>query len=80
MLLYMCAFGLNFRNVFNVIGEYPGDSGPPDTDVAGVVAKCEASMSLAVGDAAFGFDRAPIACITCSITSLLVHKPVVLSF
>ena len=80
VLLHTCAFGLNFRDVLNVLGEYLGDSGPPGTDAAGVVAEFEASASLAVGDAGFGLGRAPFASITCSIASLFVRKSVVLSF
>ena len=80
MLLHTCAFGLNFRGVLNVLGEYPGDSRPPETDAAGVVAEFEAFTPLAVGDAAFGLGRAPLPCITYSITSLLAHKPAELSF
>ena len=31
------AVGLNFRDVLNVLGMYPGDPGPPGGDCAGVV-------------------------------------------
>ena len=37
VLLRVGAVGLNFRDVLNVLGEYPGDPGPPGGDVAGVV-------------------------------------------
>ena len=33
----MRAVGLNFRDVLNVLGMYPGDPGPPGGDCAGVV-------------------------------------------
>ena len=38
--LQLCvrAVGLNFRDVLNVLGMYPGDPGPPGADFAGVVA------------------------------------------
>jgi len=36
VLLCVRAVGLNFRDVLNVLGEYPGDPGPPGSDVAGV--------------------------------------------
>ena len=29
--------GVNFRDVLNVLGMYPGDPGPPGADCAGVV-------------------------------------------
>ncbi len=31
------AVGLNFRDVLNVLGMYPGDPGAPGSDCAGVV-------------------------------------------
>ncbi len=31
------AVGLNFRDVLNVLGMYPGDPGPPGGDCAGIV-------------------------------------------
>ena len=31
------AHGLNFKDVLNVLGMYPGDPGPPGIDCAGVV-------------------------------------------
>ena len=41
-LLRVHAVGLNFRDVLNVLGEYPGDPGPPGGDCAGaVVAACK---------------------------------------
>lgn len=33
----MRAVGLNFRDVLNVLGMYPGDPGPPGSDCAGLV-------------------------------------------
>ena len=33
------AVGLNFRDVLNILGMYPGDPGPPGGDCAGVVAE-----------------------------------------
>lgn len=32
------AIGLNFRDVLNILGMYPGDPGAPGGDCAGVVA------------------------------------------
>ena len=37
VLLGVEAVGLNFRDVLNVLGLYPGDPGPPGGDVAGIV-------------------------------------------
>ena len=80
VLLHTCAFGINFHDVLNVLGEYPGDSRRPDTDAAGFVAEFETSASLAVDDAASGLGHAPLACITCSIATLLTIKRAALSF
>ena len=38
VLVSVRAVGLNFRDVLNVLGMYPGDPGQPGGDVAGVVA------------------------------------------
>jgi NADPH:quinone reductase-like Zn-dependent oxidoreductase len=37
VLLRIQAVGLNFRDVLNVLGMYPGDPGEPGADVAGVI-------------------------------------------
>ena len=47
----MRAVGLNFRDVLNVLGMYPGDPGPPGADCAGVVeAVGPGVQSAAVGE------------------------------
>lgn len=48
------AVGLNFRDVLNVLGMYPGDPGPPGSDCAGVVEAVGPGVSLlAPGEARF---------------------------
>jgi NADPH:quinone reductase-like Zn-dependent oxidoreductase len=37
VLLAVKAVGINFRDVLNVLGMYPGDPGAPGSDCAGVV-------------------------------------------
>ncbi|XP_666606.1 hypothetical protein [Cryptosporidium hominis TU502] len=37
VLLRICSVGLNFRDVLNVMGLYPGDPGPPCSDCSGIV-------------------------------------------
>jgi NADPH:quinone reductase-like Zn-dependent oxidoreductase len=37
VLLGVKAVGINFRDVLNVLGMYPGDPGAPGSDCAGVV-------------------------------------------
>ena len=50
VLLEVHAVGVNFRDVLNVLGMYPGDPGHPWADCAGVViAKGTAVTQLAVG-------------------------------
>ena len=48
------AVGINFRDLLNVLGMYPGDPGPPGGDCAGVVQAAPAGSSLQAGDAVFG--------------------------
>ncbi|MGW9285764.1 acyltransferase domain-containing protein, partial [Streptomyces diastaticus] len=49
------ATGLNFRDVLNALGMYPGESGPMGTEAAGVVtAVGEAVTGLAPGDRVLG--------------------------
>ena len=40
------AVGLNFRDVLNILGMYPGDPGEPGGDCAGVVAAVGAGGML----------------------------------
>jgi len=50
VLLEVHAVGINFRDVLNVLGMYPGDPGPPGADCAGVViAKGPAVRQLDIG-------------------------------
>ena len=37
VLIEVLSVGLNFRDVLNVLGAYPGDPGEPGSDVAGIV-------------------------------------------
>ena len=60
VLLRVRAVGLNFRDVLNVLGEYPGDPGPPGGDTAGVGEAGASSLHIAK-HAAFGLAHAPLA-------------------
>ena len=51
------AVGLNFRDVLNVLGMYPGDPGPPGGDCAGIVsslADCQDGDGFEIGEAVYG--------------------------
>ena len=55
------AVGLNFRDVLNVLGEYPGDPGPPGSDCAGVIADVGGGAGrLRPGGAVLGLAHAPL--------------------
>ena len=55
VLLQVHSVGLNFRDVLNVLGMYPGDPGPPGADCAGVVVATGAGVThLTPGMAVFG--------------------------
>ena len=81
VLLQVVAVGLNFRDVLNVLGMYPGDPGAPGADCAGVVMAVGAapanhiSPGFTVGDAVFGI--APGSLGSCVVTSAsnLVFMP-----
>ncbi len=57
-LLAVHSVGLNFRDVLNVLGMYPGDPGNPGSDMAGVVTVARGAEvgcpNLAVGQRVFG--------------------------
>jgi NADPH:quinone reductase-like Zn-dependent oxidoreductase len=48
------AVGLNFRDVLNVLGMYPGDPGPPGGDCAGIIVRAGSAATLKVGQAVYG--------------------------
>ena len=53
VLVEVHAVGINFRDVLNVLGMYPGDPGPPGADCAGVVV----ARGAAVCELDIGTDR-----------------------
>lgn len=50
----MQAVGLNFRDVLNILGMYPGDPGHPGSDCAGIVIASGSDTGFKVGDCVFG--------------------------
>ncbi|KAJ9518952.1 hypothetical protein QJQ45_026209, partial [Haematococcus lacustris] len=55
-LLAVRAVGLNFRDVLNVLGMYPGDPGHPGSDCAGqaVIVKSDKAAGIVAGTPVFG--------------------------
>ena len=80
VVLRVRAVGLNFRDVLNVLGEYPGDPGPPGGDVAGRIHKADDAPLLTSVDAAFGLAHAPLAGEAFASAQLLARKPAALTF
>jgi len=48
------AVGVNFRDVLNVLGMYPGDPGAPGGDCAGTIAAVPAGSAFSIGDVVYG--------------------------
>ena len=72
VLLSVRAVALNFRDVLNVLGMYPGDPGEPGGDVAGIVA--------AVGSAVRHLHMCACDCILITTLLLLPQSPRVHAF
>ncbi len=75
VMLRVRAIGLNFRDVLNVLGEYPGDPGPPGGDVAGVM--CDTDSPL---EHVFGIGQAPLSSFAITVAPLIADKPLAFSF
>lgn len=75
------AVGLNFRDVLNVMGLYPGDPGPPGADVSGtVVALGEGVAHLRLADEIFGEAPGCLSTYHLAPAPLLTQKPPTWSF
>ena len=75
----MCV-GLNFRDVLNVLGMYPGDAGDPGSDFAGIIVKSEKDSSFAAGDRVFGIASGCLATHCVMPNSTMVPVPPSLSY
>ncbi len=70
------AVGLNFRDVLNVMGLYPGDPGPPGGDCSGtVVGVGEGVSHLSVGDDVYGVAPGCLRTYVTTDANLLALKP-----
>jgi acyl transferase domain-containing protein/NADPH:quinone reductase-like Zn-dependent oxidoreductase/acyl carrier protein len=75
------AAGLNFRDVLNVLGMYPGDAGVLGSECAGVVvAVGEGVTRLRVGDEVVAFAADCLASHVTASERLVVAKPACLEF
>ena len=76
----VCAVGLNFRDVLNVLGEYPGDPGPPGGDCSGISRRNGGQVRhFNTGNPVFGFACGSLASLALSPANLLTCKPTCLS-
>ncbi|HLU25285.1 MAG TPA: SDR family NAD(P)-dependent oxidoreductase, partial [Longimicrobiales bacterium] len=75
------AVGLNFRDVLNALGEYPGGPIPLGIECAGVVtAVGEGVEGYSVGDAVMAFAPGSFRSHVVAPVEWVIHKPVGLSF
>ncbi len=72
--------GLNFRDVLNALGLYPGDPGEVGGDLAGIVTRAGRAVShVRVGDRVFGFGSGSIARFAIAPAHLVFRCPVELN-
>ena len=75
------ATGLNFRDVLNALGMYPGDPGPLGNECAGIVtAVGEGVQQLDVGDEVISMVDRSFATYVTAPAALTVRKPAEISF
>jgi len=74
--LRVIASGLNFRDVLNALGMYPGDAGPLGNECVGeVVAVGEGVFDVAIGDQVVALGAACIANFVTTQAALVVKRP-----
>nr|MBP9051374.1 SDR family NAD(P)-dependent oxidoreductase [Ilumatobacteraceae bacterium] len=75
------ASGINFRDVLNVLGMYPGNPGLPGLECAGIVTAVGSGVrDLAVGDAVFGIAPQAFDSHVVTQADLVVLKPSTITF
>jgi NADPH:quinone reductase-like Zn-dependent oxidoreductase len=75
------AVGLNFRDVLNALGLYPGDPGPLGGDGAGVITRIGSAVrTLKPGDEVFGIIHGALSRMACVHQDNITIKPDTLSF
>ncbi len=75
------ATGLNFRDVLNALGMYPGDPGPMGAECSGVIVAIGAGVSaFKVGDEVLALAGACFASFVTTKVEFVAHKPRACSF
>ena len=75
------AAGLNFRDVLNALGMYPGDAGPLGSECGGIiVATGDGVTHLSVGDEVVAFAVDSMASHVTTSAAMVVRKPEPLTF
>lgn len=70
------AAGLNFRDVRNVLGTYPGNTGPLGGECSGIITRIGAGVSrFSVGDRVFGIAPGAFSSFCTTWESYFVQKP-----
>ncbi len=68
--------GLNFRDVLNVLGMYPGDPGDPGVEFAGLVVRAGANVShVSIGDEVIGIGSGTFAAYVTGPAAAVVRAP-----
>ena len=84
VVLQVRSVGLNFRDVLNVLGMYPGDPGPPGGDCAGVITagylRHNGEVIAGPGDVAFGLAFGSLGSHVIASAKALVPMPKDVSF
>jgi NADPH:quinone reductase-like Zn-dependent oxidoreductase/NAD(P)-dependent dehydrogenase (short-subunit alcohol dehydrogenase family)/SAM-dependent methyltransferase/acyl carrier protein len=74
------ASGLNFRDLLNVLGMYPGDPGPIGAECAGVVVAVGPDVTnFTVGDEVLAMTPNSFSQYVTASTATMIHKPTTLS-
>ena len=74
------AAGLNFRDVLNALGEYPGEAGPLGSECAGRIARLGAGVAgFAPGDEVVAVAQGSFADYVTARADMVIRKPAALS-
>lgn len=80
VLVRVHSVGLNFRDVLNVLGQYPGDPGLPGGDMAGIVVRIGSDATpFKNGDVVFGVSEGALSTYVLASNDNLFRKPACLS-